>query len=124
MKNHSFTEGLVVVQLANKSYNVLFESADLLNMTIKLKKLHASSTRVVDSQTLRYFIKRNFSEDTSKMFSVLHYTLGLQKQLEINHTIGRNQYQSFTTQHYWIQYQAAHPELRSYTTCKLACFTL
>ena len=100
MKNHSFTEGLVVVQLANKSYNVLFESADLLNMTIKLKKLPASSTRVVDSQTLRYFIKRNFPEDTSKMFSVLHYTLGLQKQLEINYTIGRNQYQSFTTLHY------------------------
>ena len=103
MKNHSFTEGLVVVQLANKSYNVLFESADLLNMTIKLKKLPASSTRVVDSQTLRYFIKRNFSEDTSKMFSVLHYTLGLQKQLEINHTIGRNQYQSFATLHYTTQ---------------------
>ena len=76
MKNHSFTEGLVVVQVANKSYNVLFESADLLNMTIKLQKLPASSTRVVDSQTLRYFIKRNFPEDTSKMFSVLHYTLG------------------------------------------------
>jgi len=65
MKNHSFTEGLVVVQLANKSYNVLFESADLLNMTIKLQKLPASSTRVVDSQTLR------LNDDTLKLMPKL-----------------------------------------------------
>ena len=56
MKNHSFTEGCVVVQLANESFNVLFETADLVNMTIKLKMLPKASTRVVDSQTLRYFV--------------------------------------------------------------------
>ena len=58
MKDYSFSQSCVVVQLAGKFYKVRFESTDLLKKTIKLQLLPPSSTEVIDSKTLRYTGKR------------------------------------------------------------------
>ena len=51
MKNSSYTEGMVVVDVNNQFYNILFEQADLHNMTIKIRTV--DKMQVIDSETIR-----------------------------------------------------------------------
>ena len=51
MKNSSFTEGMVVINVDGKYFNLLFDSVNINTMTINLTQVE--SPTIVDSSTLR-----------------------------------------------------------------------
>ena len=51
MKNSSFTEGMVVINVDGKYFNLLFDSVNINTMTINLTKVE--NPTVVDSNTIR-----------------------------------------------------------------------
>ena len=51
MKNSSFTEGMVVINVDGKYFNLLFDSVNINTMTINLTKVE--NPIVVDSNTIR-----------------------------------------------------------------------
>ena len=55
MKNSSFTEGKVVINVDGKYFNLLFDSVNINTMTINLTKVE--SPIVVDPSTLRYNVE-------------------------------------------------------------------
>ena len=54
MKNSSFTEGMVVINVDGKYFNLLFDSVNINTMTINLTQVE--SPTIVDSSTLRSVI--------------------------------------------------------------------
>ena len=51
MKNSSFTEGMVVITVEGKFFNLLFDSVNINTMTINLTQVE--STNIIDSSSLR-----------------------------------------------------------------------
>ena len=51
MKNSSFTEGMVVISVEGKFFNLLFDSVNINTMTINLTQVE--SPNIIDSSTLR-----------------------------------------------------------------------
>ena len=51
MKNSSFTEGMVVINVDGKYFNLLFDSVNINTMTINLTKVE--NPTVVDRNTIR-----------------------------------------------------------------------
>ena len=56
MKNSSYTEGMVVIKMEGKYFNLLFDTVNINNMTIRLKEVE--NPIIVDSSTLRCVILR------------------------------------------------------------------
>ena len=56
MKNSSYTEGMVVIKMEGKYFNLLFDTVNINNMTIRLKEV--VNPIIVDSSTLRCVIPR------------------------------------------------------------------
>ena len=52
MKNSSFTEGMVVINVDGKYFNLLFDSVNINTMTINLTQVE--NPTIVDSNTLRF----------------------------------------------------------------------
>ena len=50
MKNSSFTEGMVVISVEGKFFNLLFDSVNINTMTINLTQVE--SPNIIDSSTL------------------------------------------------------------------------
>ena len=56
MKNSSFTEGMVVIDVDGKYFNLLFDSVNINTMTINLTQVQ--NPIVVDKNTLRLDLSR------------------------------------------------------------------
>ena len=56
MKNSSFTEGMVVINVDGKYFNLLFDSVNINTMTINLTKVE--NPTVVDRNTIRLVCSR------------------------------------------------------------------
>ena len=54
MKNSSYTEGMVVIKMEGKYFDLLFDTVNINNMTIRLKEVE--NPIIVDSSTLRCVI--------------------------------------------------------------------